>query len=163
MFAIILVMIIIVGALGPRPSAGRSDHPGCFSQWSLILHSIGFTLNIVVLFSLILVAGMLVDGAIVVAEYAERLLAAGRTPRQSFIDAASRMAWQLSPRRRPPLRCFCPCYGGRGWGEFMRVSTRHAVILVLLTALFMALVFMPVTGVLLTRQRACGQWWMSWT
>ena len=49
-------------------------------------------------------------------------------------------------------------------GEFMKYLPA-TVILVLLTALFMALVFMPVTGVLLTRQRKRmrGSGWMSWT
>ena len=160
MFAIILVMIIIVGALGPRPSllVGLTI-PGAFLSGLLILHSIGFTLNIVVLFSLILVAGMLVDGAIVVAEYAERLLAAGRTPRQSFIDAASRMAWPIISSTATTIAVFLPLLWWPGMvGEFMKYLPA-TVILVLLTALFMALVFMPVTGVLLTRQRKhAGQW-----
>ena len=46
--------------------------PGSFLAGILFLQAAGFTLNIVVLFSLILVVGMLVDGAIVVNELAER-------------------------------------------------------------------------------------------
>jgi multidrug efflux pump len=160
MFAIILVMIVIVGALGPRPSllVGLTI-PGAFLSGLLVLQAIGFTLNIVVLFSLILVAGMLVDGAIVVAEYAERLLAAGRTPRQSFIEASSRMAWPIISSTATTIAVFLPLLWWPGMvGEFMKYLPA-TVILVLLTALFMALVFFPVTGVLLTRaRRNTGDW-----
>ena len=76
--AILLVMIVIVGALGPRSAllVGMAI-PGAFLATIFGLNALGFTLNIVVLFSLILVVGMLVDGAIVVTELADRRLTRG--------------------------------------------------------------------------------------
>jgi multidrug efflux pump len=76
--AIVLVMLTIVAALGGRSSwlVGLAI-PGAFLGGILAIHLMGFTLNIVVLFSLILVVGMLVDGAIVVVEQADRYLAEG--------------------------------------------------------------------------------------
>ena len=63
--AVVLVMVIIVAALGLR-TAGLVGIaiPGSFLTAILTLYMFGFTVNIVVLFSLILAVGMLVDGAI---------------------------------------------------------------------------------------------------
>ena len=64
--AVLLVMIVIVAALGLRSAilVGLAI-PGAFLVGVTALWAMGFTMNIVVLFSLILVVGMLVDGAIV--------------------------------------------------------------------------------------------------
>ncbi|MBL4665744.1 MAG: efflux RND transporter permease subunit, partial [Sneathiella sp.] len=64
--AVILVMIVVISALGVR-SAGLVglSIPGSFLIGILYLYLFGFTINMVVLFGLILAVGMLVDGAIV--------------------------------------------------------------------------------------------------
>ena len=76
--AIILVLIIILGSLGIRSGflVGVSI-PGAFLSGILALSIMGFTVNIVVLFALILSVGLLVDGAIVVVEYADRKINEG--------------------------------------------------------------------------------------
>jgi len=92
--AVVLVMLVILAALGGRSAllVGAAI-PGSFLAAILVLDSLGYTLNIVVLFSLILVVGMLVDGAIVVSELADRRLRRGTQPRQAYAGAATRMAW----------------------------------------------------------------------
>ena len=67
--AVVLVLILIVATMGLRSAllVGITI-PGAFLAAILVLYLIGFTMNIIVLFALILVAGMLVDGAIVVSE-----------------------------------------------------------------------------------------------
>ena len=72
--AVLLVMIIVLAALGIRSSGlvGMAI-PGSFLIGILYLYLFGMTINIVVLFSLILSVGMLVDGAIVVTDTSERL------------------------------------------------------------------------------------------
>jgi multidrug efflux pump len=66
-------MLTVVLALGVRASILVAIAiPGAFLAGILAVYTLGFTLNIVVLFALILVIGMLVDGAIVVVELAER-------------------------------------------------------------------------------------------
>ena len=72
-FSIILVMSVVVIFLGIRSSllVGLAV-PGSFLSSILILYSLGFTINMVVLFGLILSVGLLVDGAVVVVEYAQR-------------------------------------------------------------------------------------------
>jgi multidrug efflux pump len=67
--AVLLVMIIIVAALGIRSGLLEGVAiPGSFLTGILVLSLLGFTVNIVVLFGLILSVGILVDGAIVVVE-----------------------------------------------------------------------------------------------
>ena len=107
---------------------------------------LGFTLNIVVLFSLILVAGMLVDGAIVVSELADRYLHQGQTPRQAWANAAMRMAWPVIASTATTLVVFLPLLFWPGVvGQFMKYLPA-TVIVCLLASLAMALVFLPVLG-----------------
>ena len=90
--AIILVLIIILGALGVRSGllVGLSI-PGSFLSGLLALSIMGFTINIVVLFALILSVGLLVDGAIVVVEYADRKLKEGLTVVQAYGEASKKI------------------------------------------------------------------------
>ena len=94
--AIVLVLIVVIAAMGPRSAVMVGlTIPGAFLTGILVIWSMGLTLNIVVLFSLILVAGMLVDGAIVVSELADRNLSEGQTVKHAWAEAASRMAWPI--------------------------------------------------------------------
>lgn len=79
--AVALVMLVVVATLGPRSAAlvGLSI-PTSFLLAFLALAVFGLTLNNMVMFGLILAVGMLVDGAIVVSEYADRRLSEGATP-----------------------------------------------------------------------------------
>jgi len=149
--AILLVMIVIIGALGSRSAllVGIAI-PGAFLATILILNSFGFTLNIVVLFSLILVVGMLVDGAIVVTELADRNLAEGQAPADAYAGAAKRMAWPVTASTLTTLAVFLPLLFWPGLvGEFMKYLP-ITVIIALTASLAMALVFVPVLGRLLS-------------
>ena len=97
--AIILVLIIILGSLGIRSGflVGISI-PGAFLSGVLALSLMGFTVNIVVLFALILSVGLLVDGAIVVVEYADRKINEGLSITESYALA--------SKKNGPTYYCF---------------------------------------------------------
>lgn len=141
--AIVLVLITIVVALGGRSSwlVGLSI-PGAFLSGVLILYAMGYTLNIVVLFALILVVGMLVDGAIVVIEQADRYQAEGRG-RDAYRDAAQRMAWPIIASTATTLAVFIPLLFWPGMvGKFI-LFLPTTVIVTLLMSLAMALVFIP--------------------
>lgn len=145
--AVVLVMIVIVFALGIRTSilVGLSI-PGAFLAGVAVLWILGFTMNIVVLFSLILVVGMLVDGAIVTTELADRRLLSGDTPRQAYTHAAQRMAWPIIASTATTLSVFFPLLFWAGTvGEFMKFLP-ITVIITLGASLFMALIFIPVLG-----------------
>lgn len=145
--AIVLVLILIIATMGLRPAllVGLTI-PGAFFTGILLIWLLGFTLNIVVLFSLILVAGMLVDGAIVVSELADRYMSQGQAPRQAWVNAATRMAWPVISSTATTVVVFIPLLFWPGVvGQFMKYLPA-TVILCLTASLAMALIFMPVLG-----------------
>ena len=145
--AVLLVMIVVVGALGLRNGilVGIAI-PGSFLTGILVLSLLGLTVNIVVLFSLILAVGMLVDGAIVVTEFAERKLGEGEPPRQAYALAAKRMAWPIIASTATTLAAFAPLLFWPGLvGEFMKYLP-ITLIATLSASLAMALIFVPVMG-----------------
>lgn len=145
--AIIMVMIVIVAALGIRSSilVGIAI-PASFLSSILVINAMGLTMNIVVLFSLILVVGMLVDGAIVVTELASRNQEAGLTPARAFSKASRRMAWPIIASTATTLAVFLPLIAWPGVvGEFMKFLP-ITVIICLCASLVVALIFLPVLG-----------------
>lgn len=145
--AVVLVLILIIATMGMRSAllVGITI-PGAFLAGILMIWMIGYTMNIIVLFSLILVAGMLVDSAIVVSEVADRNLADGLPPKRAWGDAASRMAWPIIASTATTLAVFFPLLFWPGVvGQFMKYLPA-TVILCLLASLVMALVFLPVLG-----------------
>jgi len=145
--AIVLVMILIIATMGLRSAllVGLTI-PGAFLTGILLIWGLGYTLNIVVLFSLILVAGMLVDGAIVVSELADRNLSEGKPPGEAWAEAATRMSWPVIASTATTLAVFIPLLFWPGTvGEFMKFLP-ITVILCLLASLAMALIFLPVMG-----------------
>ena len=145
--AILLVMIVILGALGLR-SAGLVgvSIPGSFLTGILVIALLGYSMNIVVLFSLIMAVGMLVDGAIVVVELAQVNLRHGHSAQRAYMEAAKRMAWPITASTATTLAAFMPLLFWPGMiGEFMKYLP--ITLLVTLTAsLAMALLFVPTVG-----------------
>ena len=91
--AVLLVVVIMLLVLGGRASLFIGIAiPASFLAGILGLQLAGLTVNIVVLFSLILAVGMLVDDAIIVSEFAERRMAEGMEARAAYSLAAKRMA-----------------------------------------------------------------------
>ena len=148
--AIILVLIIILGALGVRSGflVGVSI-PGSFLSGILALSLMGFTVNIVVLFALILSVGLLVDGAIVVVEYADRKIKEGLPIKEAFANASKKMALPIISSTATTLAAFLPLIFWPGLaGEFMKYLP-ITLICVLISSLFMALLFVPVLGTII--------------
>jgi multidrug efflux pump len=147
MSAILLVMVVIVAALGVR-SAGLVGMaiPASFLAGILVLGVLGFTINIVVLFSLILAVGMLVDGAIVVTEYADRKMIEGEPRQVAYALAAKRMAWPITASTATTLAAFLPLMFWPGVvGEFMKFLP-ITLIATLSASLITALIFVPALG-----------------
>ncbi|MGK0445369.1 MAG: multidrug efflux pump [Bermanella sp.] len=146
-FATVLVMIIIVWSLGVRSSllVGLAI-PGSFFLGMLVLSLMGYTLNMVVLFALILSIGMLVDGAIVVSEYADRRMAEGTPKFEAFLEASKRMAWPIIASTATTLAVFLPLlFWPDTVGEFMKFIP-ITVIITLSASLVMALIVIPALG-----------------
>ncbi len=153
--AIILVMIVVVASLGPRSAllVGLAI-PGSFLTGILLLNVMGLTLNIVVLFALILSVGMLVDGAIVVTEFADRRMAEGYSRLDSYGAAAKRMAWPITASTFTTLAVFMPLlFWPDTVGEFMKFMP-ITVLATLSASLLMALIVVPTVGSLVGRPGA---------
>ncbi len=147
LIAVILVVIVIVALLGLRTAAlvGISI-PGSFLTGILVLAVFGYTINMVVLFSLIMAVGLLVDGAIVVTEYADRAMSEGQHRQQAYALAARRMAMPIIASTATTLAAFAPLLFWPGIvGEFMKYLP-ITLIATLSASLVMALIFVPVLG-----------------
>ncbi|TVP76891.1 MAG: efflux RND transporter permease subunit [Thioalkalivibrio sp.] len=145
--AILVVTLVILAIMGLRGAllVGLMI-PGAFLTGILVIYLLGFTLNIVVLFGLILVVGMLVDGGIVVTELADRNIAEGQSREAAFRNAAQRMAWPITAAIFTTLAVFAPMLFWPGMvGEFI-VYLPATAIITLLASLVMALVFLPTLG-----------------
>lgn len=152
--AVLLVVIVIIATLGSRTAllVGLAI-PGAFLTGILVLAIAGLTVNIVVLFGLIMAVGMLVDGAIVVTEFADRELNEGKTKRQAYGLAARRMAWPIIASTATTLAAFAPLMFWPGiMGEFMKYLP-ITLIAVLTASLAMALIFVPTIGSIIGKSR----------
>jgi multidrug efflux pump subunit AcrB len=141
---VLLVVLVLLFFLGIRNAlfVGIAIPLSMFISF-IILSSIGVTLNIMVLFSLVLALGMLVDNGIVVVENVYRLLDEG----YSKIDAAKygvgEVAMPIIASTATTLAAFFPIAFWPGMmGEFMRFLP-ITLIIVLGSSLFVALVINP--------------------
>lgn len=147
MTAIALVMIVVVAALGLRSAllVGFAI-PTSFLIGFLTLSIMGTTVNMMVLFGLVLTVGILVDSAIIMVEYADRKMAEGMHRREAYIRAARLMFWPLVSSTATTLVAFLPMLLWPGVaGEFMSYLP-ITVIIVLMASLLTAMVFLPVIG-----------------
>ena len=145
--AVMLVMIVIVAALGVRSAmmVGIAI-PSSFLIGFLFLSAFGYTLNMMVMFGLVLAVGMLVDGAIVIIEYADRRMAEGADRTSAFAEASKRMFWPVVTSTATTLAAFVPfLFWKEIAGEFMKYLPL-TLIFVLLSSLLVALIFLPVLG-----------------
>ena len=149
---VLLVVVIILFALGFRASLFIGIAiPASFLAGILGLHLAGMTINIVVLFSLILAVGMLVDDAIIVSEFAERRLSEGMPAREAYALAAERMAGPVIAATATRIAAFSPLLFWPGIvGQFMKYMP-ITLIATLSASLVTALFFTPTLGGLLGR------------
>ena len=106
-------------------------------------------MNIIVLFSLILVAGILVDGVIVTTEYADRKISLGHDRKTAYLEGSVRMSWPIVASTVTTLMVFFPLLVWPGIvGQFMKYLP-ITMIVVLSASLLMALIFIPILGSLL--------------
>jgi multidrug efflux pump len=147
---VLLVAVIILFVLGFRASLFIGIAiPVSFLTGVLGLQLAGLTVNIVVLFSLILAVGMLVDDAIIVSEFAERRMAEGMAPKEAYSLAAKRMSGPVIAATATRVAAFSPLLFWPGVvGEFMKYLP-ITLIATLSASLVVALIFTPTLGALL--------------
>jgi len=146
-FSIILVMSVVVLFLGIRSSllVGLAI-PSSFLLAILILNALDYTVNMVVLFGLILSVGLLVDGAVVVVEYAQRKIQEGTKISEAYLKASSRMSLPIIASTLTTIAVFVPLLFWPGTvGGFMKYIP-ITLVAVLSSSLLMALVILPTVG-----------------
>jgi multidrug efflux pump len=154
---VLLVAIVILFALGFRASLFIGIAiPASFLAGVLGLALAGLTVNIVVLFSLILAVGMLVDDAIIVSEFAERRMAEGMPPKEAYSLAAKRMSGPVIAATATRVAAFSPLLFWPGVvGQFMKYLP-ITLIATLSASLAVALFFTPTLGALLGKAAPVG-------
>ncbi|MGV3490041.1 MAG: efflux RND transporter permease subunit, partial [Devosia sp.] len=148
--AVALVMTVCVATLGVRPALmiGTSI-PISFMIAFLVVEMLGMTINMMIMFGLVLAVGVLVDDPIVVVEYAERKLQEGVSKKEAFILAARKMFVPVVGATFTTLGAFIPLLFWPGIiGKFMSYLP-IIVIVVMVASLVSALVFMPVIGAII--------------
>jgi multidrug efflux pump subunit AcrB/outer membrane protein TolC len=143
--ALLLVVGVIVFFMGVRPSLFVAiSIPMSMFGAMLVLQSLGFTLNMVVLFALILALGMLVDNAIVVVENVYRHAEMGKGPREASIDGTAEVAVAVAASTATTVAAFFPLVFWTGiMGEFMGFMPK-TIIIVLTMSLVVAVGVLPV-------------------
>lgn len=145
--AILLVFIVCLIALGVRSAlfVGFAI-PGSFLISLFIMWVQGETINMMILFGLILSVGVLVDSAIVIIEYADRKMAEGMKARDAYQTAGERMFWPIISSTATTLAAFAPLlFWETITGKFMAYFPL-TMIYVLSASVLMALVFLPTIG-----------------
>lgn len=145
--AIISVMILVIGALGIRSAlmVGISIPTSFLMAISLLALSGGY-INMMVMFGLLVSVGLLVDGSIVMVEYADRKMAEGSNRLDAYTQSYKRMIWPIISSTATTLAAFLPLILWPGVsGQFMKWMP-FMVSLVLVSSLFSALIFIPVMG-----------------
>ncbi len=145
--ALALVMIVVVATMGFRSGLVV----GLGIPFSLlfsvtIIFMLGYTFNFMVMFGMLLGLGMLIDGGIVVTEYASRKMDEGMDHKAAYAESVKRMFWPVTASTATTLAAFLPMLFWPGVsGQFMAYLP-VTVFTVLIGSLFYALLFGPVLG-----------------
>jgi len=143
--ALVLVTLVLLLFLGWRPSTiVAMIIPLSMLITFFLVQMLGFTLNMVVLFSLVLVLGMLVDNAIVIVENIFRHLQLGHSRVEAAILGARQVAWPVTTSTFTTVCAFLPLMFWPGiMGDWMKYLP-YTLTLGLLASLFVGLIFNPV-------------------
>lgn len=144
-FGVLLVVGVLLFFLGLRNAlfVGVAIPLSMFMAF-MVLNAFGVTFNVMVLFSLVLALGMLVDNGIVVVENVYRLMDEGMPPLKAARFGVGEVAWPIIASTATTLAAFLPLAVWPGLiGEFMKYLP-ITLIVVLSSSLFVALVINPV-------------------
>ena len=145
--AVILIMVLVIASMGIRVSmlVGLSI-PFCFLLTYLILFILDMEVNFLVMMGLLLGMGMLIDGAIVITEYADKKIAEGLSRAEGYKLASKRMFYPILASTGTTMAAFIPIIFWPGFtGQFMRYLP-ITVFFVLIASLIYSLIMIPVIG-----------------
>ncbi len=142
---VIFVILVLFYFLGTRNAlfVGLAIPMSMFLSF-IILAALGYKINLIVLFSLILALGLLVDNAIVVVENIYRYVDKGFEPFEAARLAVGEIAYPIITSTSTTIAAFLPlAFWGGITGEFMK-NLPITLIIVLTSSLFVALIIVPV-------------------
>ena len=151
--AVVLIMVLVIASMGFRVSmlVGLSI-PFCFLFTYLIFFSLGMEINFLVMMGLLLGMGMLIDGAIVITEYADKKIGEGLSRSEGYKMASKRMFYPIVASTGTTMAAFIPVMLWPGFtGQFMRYLP-ITVFTVLAGSLIYSLIMIPVLGSYLGQQ-----------
>ncbi|MEQ1752535.1 MAG: efflux RND transporter permease subunit [Micropepsaceae bacterium] len=147
LLAVALVLVVVVAALGLRSGliVGFSI-PASFLIGFLCLWFGGYTLNMMIMFGMVITVGLLVDNGIIVVEFADRKMTEGYSKREAFSQAARRMFWPVVSSTTVTLAAFAPMLFWPGVsGKFMGYLPL-TMIFIMSASMVVALIFLPAIG-----------------
>ena len=153
--AVVLIMVLVIASMGFRVSmlVGLSI-PFCFLFTYLIFFSLGMEINFLVMMGLLLGMGMLIDGAIVITEYADKKIGEGLSRSEGYKMASKRMFYPILASTGTTMAAFIPVMLWPGFtGQFMRYLP-ITVFTVLVGSLIYSLIMIPVLGSYLGQQNS---------
>jgi len=153
--AVVLVMVLVVATLGLRNGmiVGIAIPFSFLVTFGVLYYLLGYEFNFLVMFGMLLGLGMLIDGGIVIVEYADKLIDQGQNRKEAYQNAAQRMFTPVVASVLTTLAAFTPLMVWPGVsGKFMRYLP-ITVFVVLLASLAYALIFAPAIGSLFGRQK----------
>ena len=142
---LVLVLVVLMFALGLRNALFVAlAIPFSLLLTFVILSLAGITLNMVVLFSLVLAVGMLVDNAVVVIENIYRHMEEGKSRMQAALDATHEVDSAILVSTLTTVGAFSPLFVWPGViGDFMSYLPL-TVCIALVSSLVVAFTFNPV-------------------
>ena len=145
LMGILLVLLVLSFFLGTRNSLFISTAiPFSMSMGFIALSYMGITLNMVVLFSLVMVLGMLVDDGIVVVENIYRHMGMGKSRFQAALDGTKEVMIPVLTATITTVAAFAPVLWMPGiMGDFLKYLP-ITVGITLSGSLFVAFIFNPV-------------------
>ena len=153
--AVVLVMVLVVATLGLRNGliVGIAIPFSFLVTFGVLHYLLDYEFNFLVMFGMLLGLGMLIDGGIVIVEYADKLIDSGQDRKEAYVNSAKRMFTPVVASVLTTVAAFTPLMIWPGMsGKFMRYLP-ITVFVVLMASLAYALIFAPVIGSLFGRQK----------
>ncbi len=140
-----VLVVILLAAFLDRTAAfiAALGIPISFLGAAILMNATGTTLNVLSMFGLIMMLGMVVDDAIIVVENVQRYISRGMDPLRAAVVGTKEVAWPVVATVLTNVAAFTPLLLATGLiGQFLSVIPKVAIF-ALCFSLFEALLIMP--------------------
>ena len=141
----LVLVVVLLGLFLDRRAAfiAALGIPVSFLGAVILMKMTGTTLNILSMFGLIMMLGLVVDDAIIVVENVQRYVLRGMAPLQAAVTGTREVAWPVVATVMTNIAAFTPLLLATGLiGQFLSIIPKVAIF-ALCFSLFEALLIMP--------------------